>query len=129
MARRPLPALLVAATALADASGRHDLALYALLLAVPGAAAAGLAVYGELLDGSAEPSRQLQVFLWPVALLLILGGTAVRAPAIHDDAVPPLATSALVGVLAVLALETLVGAGRVAVERRTRPRGLAVEPE
>jgi hypothetical protein len=124
MARRALPALLVAAAAAADATGEHQLALYALLAAVPAAAVASLAAFGEVLDGAAAPSRQLQALLGAVGLALILTGAAVRAPAVLDEGVPTPAATALVAALAVFALEAAVGAGRAAVERpprRVRP--------
>jgi hypothetical protein len=122
MARRALPALLVAAAALADAAGEPGLALYALLAAVPALSFAGLAALGELLDGDSEPARQLQALLSAVALVLIVGGAAVRAPAVRDGDLPALAGSALSACLVVLALEALVGAGRAAVERPPRSR-------
>jgi hypothetical protein len=122
MARRALPALLVAAAALADASGEFGLALYALLAAVPGLAIAGLAMIAELVDGEATPGRQLQALLWGVGLALVLAGAAVRAPAVHDGALPAFAGSALFACLVVLALEAVVGAAGAAVERPPRRR-------
>lgn len=122
MARRVLPALLVAAAAVADRSGEPDLALYALLAAVPALAFAGLAALGELLDGESEPARQLQALLAAIALALIVGGAAVRAPAVEDGDLPAFAGSALFACLVVLALEAFVGAGRAAVERPPRRR-------
>ena len=122
MARRALPALLVAAAAFADAQGEHSLALYALLAAVPALAVAGLSSFGELLDGDAEPSRQLQALLWAVAVLLAVVGAMVRAPAVHDVQPPALAGSALVACLVVLAVEACAGAVRAAVERPPRAR-------
>nr|MDQ3823346.1 hypothetical protein [Actinomycetota bacterium] len=78
MARRALPALLVAAAAVADVAGEPGLALYALLAAVPALAFAGLVGFGELLDGDAEAARQLQTLLRAVALALVVTGAAVR---------------------------------------------------
>lgn len=117
-----MPALLVAAAAVADASSEPALALYALLLAIPALALAALAAFGELLEGEPPASGQLQALLWALALLLVVLGAAVRAPAVRDGALPPLAVSALVACLGVLALEAVVGAGRAAVERPARPR-------
>jgi hypothetical protein len=125
MARRALPALLVAAAALADASGETGLALYALLAAVPLLAFAGLDALGELLDGSTEVGRQLQALLCAVTLALVLVGAAVRAPAVRDGELPALAGSTLFACLVALALEALVAAGRAAVERPPRRRGTA----
>ena len=129
MARRALPALLVAAAALADASGEAGLALYLLLAAVPALACAALASFGELLDGETGPGRQLGLLLSAVALALVVGGAAVRAPTARDGDLPAFAGSALFACLVVLALEAAVGAACAAVERpaRTRPRVHAVE--
>jgi hypothetical protein len=129
MARRALPALLVAAAALADALGAHRPALYALLAAVPAAAVAALAAFGDVLDGDSAASRQLQALLSALALALIVGGAVVRSPAILDPGVPTAAASALVAALAVLALEAAVGAGRAAVERPPRRRRPPVPAE
>jgi hypothetical protein len=129
MARRALPALLVAAAALADASGEFGLALYALLAAVPVLAFAGLDALGELLEGESEPGRQLQALLCALALALVLAGAAVRAPAVRDGELPALAGSALFACLVALALEALVAAGRVAVERPPRRHRSAASAE
>jgi hypothetical protein len=129
MARRALPALLVAAAALADAAGERNVSLYALLGAIPALAFAGLAALGELLDGRIEPGRQLQTLLWAVALALVVGGAAVRAPAVGDGDLPTFAGSALFACLVVLALEALVAAAGAAVERPPRRRGLTLPGE
>ncbi len=50
MARRAIPVGLVIAAAAADGVGAHRLAFYALLLAVPAAAAAALEAFGHVLD-------------------------------------------------------------------------------
>ena len=117
-----MPALLVAAAALADASGERSLALYALLAAVPALAVVGLTVLGELLDGDAEPSRQLQAILSALALSLVVAGASARAPAVGEDGLPPLAGSSLIACLVLLALEAGVCAARAAVERPPRQR-------
>jgi hypothetical protein len=128
MARRALPAVLVAAAAVADSAGEPTLALYALLAAVPALSFAGLSALGELLDGDSDLARQLQALLAAVALALIVGGAAVRAPAVQDGDLPAFAGTALFACLVVLALEALVGAGRVAVERPPRERERGVRP-
>jgi hypothetical protein len=112
--------MLVAGAALADAYGEPTLALYSLLVAVPALAAAGLSAFGEVLDGESGAACQLQALLWLGALALVVVGTAVRAPAVRDDVLPPLGASALVACLVVLALEALLGAGSAAVERAPR---------
>jgi hypothetical protein len=129
MARRALPALLVAAAAFADAAGQPDLALYALLGAVPALAFAGLVGLDELFDGQDEPSRQFQTLLRAIALALVVGGAAVRAPAVRDGDLPALAGSALFACLVVLALEALVGAAGAAVERPPRHRPVPAAEE
>jgi hypothetical protein len=132
MARRAVPALLVAAAAFADVSGERSLALYALLAAVPALAVAALSGLGELLDGEAEPSRQLQLLLSTLALVLAVVGASVRGPAVSGGALPPLAGSALVACLVLLGLEAAVRAARAAVERpprRRRPLPTAVAEE
>jgi hypothetical protein len=129
MVRRALPAMLVAVVALADALGDRHLALYALLGAVPALAVAVLAAFGDVLEGRAEPSRQLQTLLSGFGLLLVVAGATVRAPAVRDGDLPPLAVSTLVACLVVLALEAALGAGRAAVERPARRRGSEPQPE
>jgi hypothetical protein len=130
MARRALPALLVAAAALADAGGFPDFALYALLTAIAAVALAALAVLGELIDGEQPAAQQLQALLWGLALLLVVGGAAVRAPAVRTEDLPGLAGATLFACLVVLGLEAAVAAARAAVEqppRRRRRRRLAAD--
>lgn len=123
MARRALPALLVAAAALLDADGFPDLALYALLGAIAALALAALGALGELIDGvPATPAHQLQALLSGSALLLVVVGAAVGAPAARSGDLPALADSALFACLVVLALEAAVGAARAAVEKPERRR-------
>ncbi len=87
---------LVLAAALADHSGSHGIAFYALLVAVPTAAVAGLRELGE--SGA---------YLWGLVLALLLVATAGRAPAVADASVPPLARSALIACIAVFCLQAL----------------------
>ena len=54
---------LVIAAAAADGAGFHELAFYALLLAVPAAAVAALEAFGHVLDGKNE---HLHALLWPI---------------------------------------------------------------
>jgi hypothetical protein len=130
MARRALPALLVAAAALFDVGGLPDLALYALLAAIAALALAVLAALGEVIDGDRPAAaHQLQALLSGIALLLVVGGAAVSAPAARTGEFPALADSALFTCLVVLALEAAVGAARAAVERPARPRRAAPPAE
>jgi Ca2+/H+ antiporter len=75
MSRQLGPAALVIAAGLADAAGRSDLALYALLAAVPAIAAVALKGYGDLVSG--DGGNALETSLWVVALLLVTAGASV----------------------------------------------------
>lgn len=104
MARRAIPVGLVVAAAAADGAGAHELAFYALLLAVPAAAVVALDTFGELLDGARD---HLHALLWTVVLALIVVGAAVRAPAVTEGAVPALARSALLACLAIFCVQAV----------------------
>jgi hypothetical protein len=105
MVRRATPVGLVVAAAAADGAGAHELAFYALLLAVPAAAVVALDYFGELLDGAQD---HLHALLWTVVLALIVVGAAVRAPAVTEGAVPALARSALLACLAIFCVQAVV---------------------
>jgi hypothetical protein len=107
MARRAIPVGLVVAAAAADGAGAHGLAFYALLLAVPAAAAVALEAFGHVLDGADE---HLHALLWTVVLVLLVVGAAVRSPAVTEGAVPGLARSALLACLAVFCVQAVVAA-------------------
>src|SRR4029079_11316588 len=102
MTRRAVPVGLVIAAAAADGAGFHELAFYALLLAVPAAAVAALEAFGRVLDGDNE---HLHALLWTLVLALVVVGAAVRAPAVTEGAVPTLARSALVPCLRTFAAQ------------------------
>jgi hypothetical protein len=114
MARRVIPVGLVVAAAAADGAGAHELAFYALLLAVPAAAVVALDTFGELLDGARD---HLHALLWTVVLGLIVVGAAVRAPAVTEGAVPALARSALLACLVIFCVQAIVS---LAAEFRRR---------
>ncbi len=117
MSLRLATALLVASAFAADAAGEHSLAYYALVASVPAAALAALLALGAILDGSAaEPADRLSASLAAVLLPCLLLATAVRAPLVADGPPPAVGVAALLGCLAVLALQGLVAAA-VAVER------------
>ncbi|HET7758457.1 MAG TPA: hypothetical protein VFK62_00905 [Gaiellaceae bacterium] len=97
------------AAAAADGAGSHQLAFYALLLAVPAAAVVALEAFGQVLDGADE---HLHALLWTIVLALVVVGCAVRAPAVTEGAVPTLARSALLACLAVFCLQAAVSAAR-----------------
>jgi len=115
---RVLTAALVVVAALSDASGSHELAFYALLAAVPAAAACGLSVFGELLD---EPGRALQALVWAMVLTLVVLGAATRSPAVLEGAVPAVGATALAACLALLSLEGLLAARNEHRARRALP--------
>jgi hypothetical protein len=114
MARQAIPVGLVVAAAAADGAGAHELAFYALLLAVPAAAVVALDTFGELLDGA---QNHLHALLWTVVLALIVVGAAVRAPAVTEGAVPALARSALLACLVIFCVQAVAS---LATELRRR---------
>ena len=101
-----LPAVLVLLAAVADSYGAHALALDALLGAVPFAAVAALASFGEYLDTRDDAVVGLQSLLWGVTVVLLVLSCAMRSTSIHG--VPPLAISSLVACLAVFAIKTVL---------------------
>ena len=103
MGRRVLSGLLVAVAAIADAHGRHHLALDSLLGAVPFAAVCAIAAFGEYLDRRDDAVVALQALLWGAALVLLVVSCEVRSSALHG--VPPLAASSLVACLGIFAIK------------------------
>ncbi|HYZ19550.1 MAG TPA: hypothetical protein VE615_08390 [Gaiellaceae bacterium] len=112
MARRWLPIGMALLAACLDAAGFHLAAFYIVLAAVPTTAIAALGSLGELLDSRAEdragPGLYLQPVLSALAVLLLVSGAAIRAPAVGDSSLPALAGNALTACLSVLVLEALV---------------------
>jgi hypothetical protein len=105
---------LVVAAALADAAGRHSLAYYALVVAVPLVALAALSALGDVLDGtSAEPHDRRIAALTALALPFVLLGAAVRAPLLADGPPPAIGVTAVVCCLAVFAAQALLTATSV----------------
>ncbi|MDP9308373.1 MAG: hypothetical protein M3P15_08695 [Actinomycetota bacterium] len=104
MSGRLLPFALVFGAALADQHGAHALAFYALLVAVPLTAIAGLRSVSDRLDGKAE---QAQAYVWAVVLALLLVATAARSPSVGDASVPATARSALIACVVVFCLQAL----------------------
>jgi hypothetical protein len=85
------------------------MALYLVLAAIPAVAVTALSFFGELVEGSADAEAgAVYVGLTSLALLLLLIGAAVRANTLDGAAVPALASSALVGALALLGLQVAV---------------------
>jgi hypothetical protein len=99
----------VIAAAAADGAAFHGVAFYALLLAVPAAAAVALEAFGHVLDGANE---HLHALLWTIVLALVVVGCAVRASAVADGAVPAFARTALLACLAVFCVQAAVSAAR-----------------
>jgi len=118
--RRLLLAALLAATFAADAAGSRPLAFWALVAAVPVAAACALASFGTFLDAEDDAVASLQALLWAPALVLVLAAAAARGPAVAAGELPRLGETALVGCLAVLALKLLLFAGAQLHVRLTR---------
>jgi hypothetical protein len=104
---RVLTAALVLVAALADAASSPQLAFYALLAAVPAAAASGLSIFSELLE---EDGRIVQAFVWALVLTLVVVGAATRSPALLEGGVPAVGATALTACLALLSLEGLLAA-------------------
>jgi hypothetical protein len=102
---RVLTAALVLGAALADAASSPGLAFYALLAAVPAAAACGLSVFGELLE---DRGQALQGLVWALVLTLVVVGAAARSPALLEDGVPVVGATALTACLGLLSLEGLL---------------------
>jgi hypothetical protein len=100
---RLLTAALVTAAALSDWAGASGLAFYALLAAVPAAAACALAVFGDWLEGRTRPS---QAAVWPLVLVLVVLAASTRA----DGAVPQLGATALLACLGALFVDALLAA-------------------
>jgi hypothetical protein len=114
MVGRAIPVGLVIAAAAADGLGAHRLAFYALLVAVPAAAAAALEAYGHVLDDNRD---HLHALLWTLVLGLLVAGAAVRAPEVTEGVVPALGRSALLACLGVFCVQAAVSA---AAELRNR---------
>ena len=112
---------LVLGAALADAAGRHSLAYYALVAAVPVVALAALSGLGNVLDGTAAaPHDRGIAVLSAIALPFVLLGTAVRAPLLTEGPPPVVGITAVVAALAIFAVQALVAATAVAPRERLR---------
>ena len=100
---------LVLGAALADAAGEHSLAYYSLVTAVPVVAVAALGALGDVLDGTAAaPHDRGIAVLSALALPFVLLGTAVRAPLLSEGPPPAIGVTAVVGALAIFAIQALV---------------------
>ena len=121
MRPRVAPVCLVLGAALADAAGRHSLAYYALVVAVPVVALAGLAALGAVLDGSAAaPHDRAIAAMTALVLPFLLLATIVRAPLSAAEPPPVVGVTAIVAVLALFAVQALVAASVAAPSERLR---------
>ncbi len=102
MGRRTLPALFVAIAVLAQLAGVDGLARNALLAALPFASVAALVAFGGYID-SRERLDGLQALCSALIVVLLVLSCAVRSSAAHG--VPPAASSALIGVVALFLLK------------------------
>jgi predicted membrane channel-forming protein YqfA (hemolysin III family) len=89
MGSRLLPLSLALGTTVADTTGAHGLAVLLLLLAIPCALAVVCIAVGDRAWG--------RTVLGSAALLLLLGGSAVRHAAPVGSHVPAVAVSAVIG--------------------------------
>jgi hypothetical protein len=126
MGRRALLLALVAAAPVADAAGMHGIAFWALVGAIPVAAAAALDSFGNVVDDRDDVVRSLQALLWAPALVLLLTAAAARGPAIATAGVPRLGVSALVGCIAVLALKAGVAVYAAIYRGKLRDSSISV---
>jgi hypothetical protein len=100
-----LPALLAVIAVVADGHGSHGLAFYALLGAVPFAAAAAIVSFGDFLEREGEALVGFQTLLWGFAVVLLVLSCAARSPATQTHTLPPLGWSSLVACLGVFAVK------------------------
>ena len=118
MTSRVLPLTLAALAAVADGAGAHRVALYLVLLAIPGAAGAAFVAASDAFEG--RRGAAFRAMSTTLALVLLVVASAVRENAPHGAAVPPLAISAIFAALVAYALP-LVGWLVEPVPLRARP--------
>lgn len=113
--------VLVLGAALADATGEHALAYYALVTAVPVVAIAALSGLGDVLDGSAAAAHDRGIaILSAAALPFVLLATAVRAPLLAEGPPPVVGITAVVVALTIFAVQALVAATAAVPRGRLR---------
>ena len=121
MGARLASVTLVVGAALADAAGRHSLAYWALVVAVPVAAVAALSAFGDVLDGTASaPHDRALAVLGGLAVPFVLLGAASRAPLLDGAAPPAIGLTAVVAALTVYAAQALVTASAAVPRERVR---------
>jgi hypothetical protein len=118
-----LPALLVVTAALSDAAGAHSLARITLLAALPLAAVAAIAAFGECLDERPGALSTTQAVLSGLIVALLVASCALRSDAVAG--VPQIAISSLFAALALFALKGALALapylGRLAELRPAKP--------
>jgi hypothetical protein len=114
MSRRTLAAFALLGVALADATGDHRVAFYALVAAIPALAVAAMDAFGDYLEG-ASGARALA---WALALALAVASSAVRGQVPGEETVPAVAVSALFACLALVWAQAVVDFGRLALARQ-----------
>jgi len=113
MARRALAAFVVLGVALADVTGDHRVAFYALVAAIPPLAVAAMDAFGEYLEGASG----FRPLTWAVALGLAVASSAVRGQVPGEATAPSVAISALVACLALVWAQAALDFGRLALAR------------
>ena len=105
------PIVLVVLAGIGDAAGLHAVSFYLLVAAVPAAAVAALVVLDLSFASGGRGSPRWLAYAWlnALSLVFLLVATAARAPARGD--VPPVAVSAFVACLLVVAAEALIAGG------------------
>ncbi len=112
---------LVVGAALADAAGRHSLAYYALVVAVPLVALAALSALGDVLDGTAaEPHDRGMAALTALALPSCSWAPPCARRSLADGPPPAIGVTAVVVCLAVFAVQALVAATSAVPRERLR---------
>jgi hypothetical protein len=116
MATRALPVGLLLLTLLMDGQGRHQTALYVLVLGLAAAVAGALAAFGDLVElrGGAPgtAAARLETFCLFLGAAFVLVAAAARAQADEATGVPALGVSGTVGALLLLCPVLLAAAVR-----------------
>jgi hypothetical protein len=129
MACRALPVGLLLLTLVMDGHGRHQTALYVVLLAFAAAVAGALSAFGELVDlprGAPEVAAlRLETICLALGAAFVLVASAARAQA--EAGVPALGVSGAVGALMLLCPVLIASAFRTATPplRRALARSAA----
>jgi len=104
MCSRLLPLSFALGATISDTTGLHRIALWLVLLAIPGAAAAAFLAVGDVLEGKRAWTRAVTT---SGSLALLLVASAVRQSAAVGHAVPALAVSAVIAAAVLYLLPAL----------------------